>query len=465
MVFIGFLTITLPMLGEPARIDLPNYQIGETARVDVVTPVKLVVIDPVATARLRLEAARNGSLVFRHDPAAADEVADNLQVAFAASREKFLAKVQTVFQKRELSDEDVNSPRFRNMVQWFQWENKLLPLDLNLARIWVQGGSDKELIDQLTVKLRAVMQGYIRLEEVPELPAETKAGPPMTQMLTISRDAPTRSLAALQEHSRFVRKAEIVTLERAKRDFRNTWPAPERTLPRIVEKVLKTNCVFDAGLTQQVLAKKIDSLYSANQYEPEQAIVHRGEVIDARIKAGLDQLRVQSAVNQLQAIAGRKDGATSWWWWCGVTALLLLAGLVLWRLKRRLRNSLLPVPVSPAALMQTAGPAAQSQGAGFMLYLAHLLRDKLVQRLFSQRTGLLATQRTAATHATEMEEKLSKIQTQMQNRFESYQQRITELEKELAVSEGEKRDLLRAKIVLARQEYDEERERSRLLLN
>ena len=142
-----------------------------------------------------------------------------------------------------------------------------------------------------------------------------------------------------------------------------------------------------------------------------------------------------------------------------------MAVLVLWRLKQRLRNSLLPVPVSPAALMQTGGQAAQSQRAGLMLYLAHLLRDKLVQRLFSQRTDLLATQRTAATHAAEMEEQLSKIQTQMQNRFESYQQRITELEKELAVSEGEKRDLLRAKIVLARQEYDEERERSRLLLN
>ena len=100
-----------------------------------------------------------------------------------------------------------------------------------------------------------------------------------------------------------------------------------------------------------------------------------------------------------------------------------------------------------------------------MLYLAHLLRDKLMQRLFSQRTDLLATQRTAATHAAEMEEQLSRIQTQMQNRFDSYQQRIAELEKELAVTEGEKRDLLRAKIVLARQEYDEERERSRLLLN
>jgi hypothetical protein len=33
------------------------------------------------------------------------------------------------------------------------------------------------------------------------------------------------------------------------------------------------------------------------------------------------------------------------------------------------------------------------------------------------------------------------------------------------MTEGEKRDLIRAKIVLARQEYDEERARSRLLLN
>ena len=103
--------------------------------------------------------------------------------------------------------------------------------------------------------------------------------------------------------------------------------------------------------------------------------------------------------------------------------------------------------------------------SGLMLYLAHLLRDMLVQRLFSQRTHLLAAQRTVTTQAAEMEEKLANIQTQMQDRFKAYEQRIAELEKELAVTEGEKRDLIRAKIVLARQEYDEERERSRLLLN
>ena len=148
--------------------------------------------------------------------------------------------------------------------------------DLNLAKLWAQGGSDKELIDQLTVKLRGMMGRYIRLEEVPELPTETKSGPPMTQVFTVSRNTSTPNLAVVQEQSRFVRKAEIVTLERARKDFRNSWPAPERTLPRIVEKLLKTNCVFDAELTRQVLAKKIDSLYSANQYEPGRAIVHRG---------------------------------------------------------------------------------------------------------------------------------------------------------------------------------------------
>ena len=171
IVFIASLTITLSMFGGPARIDLPNYQIGETARVDVVTPVKLVVIDPVATKKLKLEEAAKGQMIFRFDPAAAAEVADSLQVAFATSREKFLAKVQAAFQKRELSDLDVASTRFLNLVTWFQWENKFLPLDLNLAKLWAQGGSDKELIDQLTVKLRGVMGRYIRLEEVPELPA------------------------------------------------------------------------------------------------------------------------------------------------------------------------------------------------------------------------------------------------------------------------------------------------------
>ena len=193
--------------------------------------------------------------------------------------------------------------------------------------------------------------------------------------------------------------------------------------------------------------------------------MRRGDVIDGKVKAALDQLRAQSAVEQLQAIAGREKGVPAIWWWSGVPALLLLVGLVRWRRKQRPGISLLPATLGPAALVQTGGHPAKSQASGLMLHLAHLLRDQLVQRLFTQRTGLLAAQRTVATQATEMEEKLARIHAQMQDRFKTYEQRIAELEKELALAEGEKRDLLRAKIVLARQEYDEERARGRLLMN
>ena len=463
------LTFAFPTFGNVALTNLPNYQIGETARLDVVTPVKLVVIDPEATEKLKLEEARRVRIIYRFDPGAVEEVVDNLHTAFAATREKVLGLVEADFQTRRLNAGQVASPRFRKLVTAFQAENKSLPVNLNLAQLWAQGDSGDDVLGQLTAKLRSVMERYIRPVE---MPPEGKIGPPMVRMFSVSKDASPPTLQAVEAQSLPVHRTNIVALARARKDFRDNLPIYERPMGRFLETLVKTNCVVDAELTRQARAKKVEPVYSANQYEPGQAIVHRGEVIDAKIKAALDQLRTQSAAKQLEGqLAGgseRQRWTTVVWWSGGAVALLLAAGVVRWWLYRRSRASLLPVPVGPTALMQAGGQEARSHTvarSGLMLHLAYLLRDKLVQRLFSQRTHLLAAQRTATMQATEMEQHLAKIQTQMQDRFKAYEQRIAELEKELAVTEGEKRDLVRAKIVLARQEYDEERARSRLLLN
>ncbi|MBI3850863.1 MAG: hypothetical protein HY298_11400 [Verrucomicrobia bacterium] len=462
------LACVVPFSCGAAPANVPNYQIGETARVDVITPFKLVVIDPEATEKLKLEEARRVRIIYRFDPGAVEEAIDGLHNAFAANREKFLDKVEAEFQKRQLSVSQVDSPRFRKLVTAFQTENTSLPVNLVLARLWAQGDAGEEVLGQMAARLRGAMERYIRPVE---MPPEGKLGQPMVRMFSISKDAPTPTLAEVEEQSRPVHRTNIVVLARARKDFRDGLPIYERAIGRFLETLIRTNCQVDIELTRQARAIKAEPIYSADQYEPGQTIVHRGELIDVKIKAALDQLRTQSAAKQLEKQLATASGRERWTtavWWSGAVALLLLAGFVLWGLKRRARVSLLPVPVGPSALMQTGGPEALSQTAaqsGLMLYLAHLLRDKLVQRLFSQRTHLLAAQETATSQATEMEEQLTRIQAQMQDRFKAYEQRIAELEKELAVTEGEKRDLVRAKIVLARKEYDEERAKNRVSLN
>jgi len=56
----------------------------------------------------------------------------------------------------------------------------------------------------------------------------------------------------------------------------------------------------------------------------------------------------------------------------------------------------------------------------------------------------------------DIEERLEKVQSQMLEKFQAYEKRIADLEKELASAEEQNRDLIRAKIALAKQELEAE---------
>src|SRR6185295_5150191 len=95
-------------------------------------------------------------------------------------------------------------------------------------------------------------------------------------------------------------------------------------------------------------------------------------------------------------------------------------------------------------------------------HFTRLLGQSVVQRLFAQRGSLLDTQHVAAAQANHLEERLEKVQSDMQERFAAYEQRIAELKTELTVAEEQNRDLIRAKIALAKQELEAERARQRV---
>jgi uncharacterized protein YlxW (UPF0749 family) len=85
-------------------------------------------------------------------------------------------------------------------------------------------------------------------------------------------------------------------------------------------------------------------------------------------------------------------------------------------------------------------------------HLARLLMGNLVQKLISQRSGMLDTQKRAAAEMTELEDRLEKLHAPLQDRLRAYQARISELEKELATKGEENRELTKAKIQLVRKQ-------------
>ena len=88
---------------------------------------------------------------------------------------------------------------------------------------------------------------------------------------------------------------------------------------------------------------------------------------------------------------------------------------------------------------------------------------RIFQRLLLQRETLRSTQDEAAAEISRLEERLKKVQAPLEDRLRAYEQRIGELQRELAQKGDENRELINAKIELARQQI--EIEKSRMELN
>ncbi len=90
-------------------------------------------------------------------------------------------------------------------------------------------------------------------------------------------------------------------------------------------------------------------------------------------------------------------------------------------------------------------------------HLMEALKEAVVQELAEQRRELLAGQHAAAVELTELAHRLEAVQTPLLERLRAYEERISELEKDLADQSKENRKLLELKIDLLRQQIESER--------
>jgi DNA repair exonuclease SbcCD ATPase subunit len=116
----------------------------------------------------------------------------------------------------------------------------------------------------------------------------------------------------------------------------------------------------------------------------------------------------------------------------------------------------------PPPSVNTLLNSAQSSLAPQLL---EALKDAVVQELAAQRRELLAAQQTAAAELTELARRLEKVQTPLLERLHAYEQRVTELEKELGEQSKEYRELLKLKIEELREQVEAERTQSRVKFN
>lgn len=121
------------------------------------------------------------------------------------------------------------------------------------------------------------------------------------------------------------------------------------------------------------------------------------------------------------------------------------------------------VPVEKLVVEQRQEGSAALLRAELRPHLARLMMDKLVRALFSQRAHLLETQQASTACVAELEQRLMKVQEQLQARLNAYERRIADLDKQLVAAQEENRELVRARFQLARKVLElEQKQRTRV---
>ena len=96
---------------------------------------------------------------------------------------------------------------------------------------------------------------------------------------------------------------------------------------------------------------------------------------------------------------------------------------------------------------------------GLLPHLSAWLKQKLVRKLIVDRAQLLETQQAAAHKVRAVEERLSRIERQIQRQNNTYQARIEALTRELLTGKEENRELIRARIAQVKAEMETARAR------
>lgn len=451
---------------------VPDYKLGDVAEADVITPVPLLVLNPEATEILKQKVAAQVNLIVLHTSGVTAESEAALREKVAAARIIFMTALRR---------EDLDAPPYTRVIQEVTRKApKDFPFD-QFAPLWVRGQPDEAVISQLVQVLRdAMAQPIVRVKNDTPLASNQPV-----RVVPVKSLTPPPGLAEVENAGQVLPSARIITLWRARQLVEAAFPASEIAMGRFAAAFLQVNAAPDVKLTELLRAQRMEGVAQNDRYEAAQAIVKKGQTIDRRALSVLAAMREKSLIGTLQVkleqeqtVVGQIKHQTKWIA-ASLAGLGLILIVVLWRLRSRPATSLSPILVNPglegrdpyalppgsnSVAWRTRAIAAEDQAeraqqairSGFMGWM----REKIVRSLFHQREELLSAQQKAEIEICELEQRLEELHAPLQERITAYEQRIEELEKDLAAKGEENRELIGARINVARQHLKVERERS-----
>jgi hypothetical protein len=470
--------VALPLHSTHAA--LPDYKLGDVAKEDMITPVRLLVVNPDATEELKRKVALQVPFVVRRTPQSADEAEQDLRRSIATARTTFMTTLRGALRDRAPSVADLDSPAVKSAIQEVGlWSPQDLPID-RLAPLWAFGVSDGPFVESLLQPLRKVMAQ-------PVVDSKTENPVPANQpvrLISVRSPSERPTVQELDGAGVTMSAGKVISLWRARRLVETYFPAGQEQMGRFAESFVRVNAYPDAGLTAILRDRRLEGVTVNDTYEAAQIVVRKGQTIDRKALGALAVLReksligtLQTKLEQEQSFASQIAAQTKWIaGGLGVIGLTLI--LVFWRLRARLATALLPVLENPAlpgseqkALPADAGEdqwrsralvaegKAERAHAALRSGVLGWMHEKVFQTLFRQRAELLSVQQKAEAEMHELEQRLEQLHIPLQERISAYEKRIAELEKELAAKGEENRELIGARISVARQQLSLERER------
>jgi len=477
---------------------IPDYKVGERAGADIVTPVALVVFDATRTDGLRKAEAQKVPPVFRFDPDAGARAEATLKTAFAGARAKFVDGLENLIgHPPPLLANELAGKSFADFLGAFRKEQPRLPLTDSLAELWALGDSGDVVLEGMLAMLRRFAGVHVREDNLPSGERLTTGS---VRLISAGETNAELTLASVDRRGRNFARTNLITLTRLRQEIQKSGTPEEAPALKFVAGFVQPNCLFDAGLTQQVRARRTAAINAADHYEAGQTIIAQGETVSHKAKLALDELRARTAAEraqsnailerskvEAQAAQARLAAATTRrvnrWLVAGLSMAVLLLVALVWAgvLRRRRAAALVPLDSSLAIVAPGKVPAddadwreralaaeARAQKATAMLrasllpHLARWMMNELVQRLLSQRSEIMTGQQKAEREVAELAARLEQVHAPLEDRLRAYEQRIAELEAELAAKGEQNLDLIKAKIETTRKKLEGERSQERL---
>ena len=479
------LSAALALVVGSAGATLPEYKLGEVAAEDVVTPVPLLVVNPEATEALRQKIAQQVLFVVRFTPRATAEAERELQDAVGQARGAFSEAMKDALGGRQPVSTDIGTPAYaRVLAKVARTTTKGLPLD-KLGPLWLRYESDDAVVQTLLQPVREVMAQ-------PVVATKTDNGMPNSQSVRLLAmksltEAPTA--AELEAAGTTVPASKVLGLSRARRLVETAFPAGQEAMGKFAATYVRVNAAPDLDLTNIIRARRMEGVTANDAYEAAQVIVRKGQTVDRRAVSALAAMREKSMIGTLQTklaqeqtVAVQITSQTKWIAGGLGLVVIALAG-ILWRLRSRPSTALVAVGPNPApagsdwkalpggddeswrSRAQAAEGKAERAQQAIRTGALGWMKEKIFHSVVQQREQLLSVQQKAEQEMRELEQRLEHLHAPLQERISAYEKRIDELEQDLAVKGEENRQLIGARIAVARQHLSVERERGRFGTN